>query len=85
MIEKLEKQAKDWNFTVQLQCYISAIEDKAKAQNNNIPIDTLEWLKWAKLHLKRINPLTGSLPTYTKAKELLGIEDIIDKENRYRF
>lgn len=86
MIEQLEKQAKDWNFAVQLQSYISAVEDKAKAQNKTIPIDTLQWLNWAKQHLDKINPLKGSLPTYTKAEELLSIEDVEYVErNKYRF
>ncbi|WP_415397606.1 hypothetical protein [Sulfurimonas sp. CS5] len=85
MIEQLDKQAKDWNFTMQLQSYISAVEDNAKSQNETIPIDTLKWLKWAKQHLNKVNPLKGSLPTYTKAEELLSIEDIIHIENKYRF
>ncbi len=76
MIEQLEKQAKDWNFTMQLQSYILAVEEKAKAQNKNIPIDTLKWLEWANQHLNRINPLKGSLPSYTEAEKLLSIEDI---------
>lgn len=85
MIEQLEKQAKDWNFTMQLQSYIAAVEDKAKRKNENIPIDTLKWLEWAKQHLDKTNPLKGSLPTYTKAEELLSIEDIGYEEKRYRF
>ena len=85
MIEQLEKQAKDWSFTVQLQSYISAVENKAKTHNENIPIDTLQWLEWAKQHLAKINPLKGSLPSYTKAEELLSIEDIMYDKNRYRF
>ncbi len=85
MIEQLEKQAKDWHFTMQLQSYISDVEAKAKVQNRNIPIDTLKWLKWAKQHLNKINPLKGSLPSYNKAEELLSIEDIEYVENKYRF
>ena len=85
MIEQLEKQTKDWNFTMQLQSYILAVEDKAKAQSENIPIDTLKWLKWANQHLNKINPLKGSLPTYTEAEELLSIEDVKYGENKYRF
>jgi hypothetical protein len=76
MIEQLEKQAKDWNFTMQLQSYILAMEAKAKDQNKNIPIDTFKWLEWANQHLDKINPLKGALPSYTKAKKLLKIEDI---------
>ncbi len=57
MIEQLEKQTKNWNFTVQLQSYISAVENKAKAQNKIIPIDTLKWLDWANQYLDKINPL----------------------------
>lgn len=85
MIEQLEKQAKDWNFTMQLQNYISAVEDKAKKQNEEIPTDTIKWIEWAKQHLDKINPLKGSLPSYTKAEELLSIEDIEYSESKYRF
>lgn len=85
MIGQLEKQTKDWNFTMQLQSYISAVEDKAKTQNENIPTDTLKWLKWATQHLDKINPLKGALPTYTSAEELISIEDIEYKENKHRF
>ncbi|WP_435791424.1 hypothetical protein [Clostridium sp.] len=76
MIEQLEKQAKDWNFTMQLQSYILAVEAKTKRQNEKIPRDTLKWLKWAKQHLDKTNPLKGSLPSYTEAKKLLCIKDI---------
>jgi len=85
MIEQLENQTKDWNFTMQLQSYIVAVEDKAKAQNKNIPINTQKWLKWANQHLNNINPLKGALPTYAKPEELLSIEDIEYGENKYRF
>ena len=43
---------------------------------SNIPIKTIEWLKWANLHLNKINPLKGTLPIYTKAEEILKIKDI---------
>jgi len=76
MLEQLEKQTKDWNFTIQLQSYISAVEKKAKAQNKNIPIDTLKWLEWANQHLDKINPLKGALPSYTDADKLLCIKVI---------
>ena len=85
MKEQLEKQTKNWNFTVQLQSYISAVENKAKAQNKIIPIDTLKWLDWANQYLDKINPLQGALPTYNKPEELLTIADIEYGENKYRF
>lgn len=77
MINQLEKQAKNWNFTIQLQSYILAVEDKAKMEQGEILTkDTRDWIKWANQHLDKINPLKGSLPYYTKAEDLLNIEDI---------
>ncbi|EDZ62087.1 hypothetical protein SMGD1_0205 [Sulfurimonas gotlandica GD1] len=74
MIEQLEKQAKDWNFTMQLQNYISAIDDKAKKENGGtLTKDMLKWIEWANQYLDKINPLNGSLPYYSKAEELLSI------------
>lgn len=76
MIKNLEQQANDLDFSMKLQSYISAVEDKVKSQYENIPIETMQWLDWANKYLEKINPLTDSLPTYTKAEEQLSIEDV---------
>ncbi|WP_373072095.1 hypothetical protein [Sulfurimonas sp.] len=76
-VKELEQQVKDWHFTMQLQNYISAVEEKAKVNNEEIPLETMKWLEWARRHLDNRNPLKDGLPTYRTSEDIISFEDIV--------
>ncbi|MEA3437192.1 MAG: hypothetical protein U9R43_12060 [Thermodesulfobacteriota bacterium] len=62
-LRDLENQADRWFRSNQLREYIRAVENAASERGFSINDDSLKsWLKWAKNHANRFDPLYNSLP-----------------------
>ena len=62
--EDLEKQAENWVKSRQLREYIQAVEIAASKQGISSPSHEgyAFWMRWAKAHADRLDPLTNGLP-----------------------
>ncbi len=62
--EDLEKQAENWVKCRQLREYIQAVETAASKQGISDPSHEgyAFWVRWAKAHADRLDPLTNGLP-----------------------
>lgn len=77
ILDKLEDQVRNWNFSMQLREYIAAVESKAKKQYPAAyPKGLSAWLEWASSHADELDPLKDFLPAYIKASDLIDINNI---------
>ncbi len=70
--ERLSKQVKKWRRAAEIREYADAVEQRALAENDEkTRREALEWVRWARDHADRIDPLRQrlSLPEPPKATE----------------
>jgi hypothetical protein len=63
-IRDLELQAEQWNKSQMLKNYITEVEKRVagKGEDKNPQENASVWLKWAKGHMERLDPLSKGLP-----------------------
>lgn len=78
MLDDLKKQSSDLMQSRELKVYINEVKSLADKQytDGNYPVELRNWVTWAESYAEELNPLSGGLPTYQKAMEIMKLEDI---------
>jgi hypothetical protein len=61
--EQLEHQAEQWSKAERLRAFINEVKQRAKSGGAAELEDIQEWLRWARDHADRIDPLRDGLPS----------------------
>lgn len=77
MHDDLMDQSRDFMRSKELRAYIDEVKGLAKEQykDGNYPLELSNWINWAEVNAKELNPLSEGLPEYRKAIEVVKLED----------